>query len=44
MLDRSPDREAVLSRFVADLSEHDERLLRDLLDGRGDGAGSPGAV
>jgi predicted transcriptional regulator len=42
LLDRAPDREAVLSRFVADLSEHDERLLRGLLDGRGDGAGSPG--
>jgi predicted transcriptional regulator len=31
MLDRSPDREAVLSRFVADLSERDEELLRSLL-------------
>ena len=40
LLDRVRDREAVLSRFVADLSEHDERLLRDLLDERGDGAGS----
>ena len=31
LLDRSPDREAVLSRFVADLSEQDEDLLRSLL-------------
>ena len=48
LLDRSPDREAVLSRFVADLSEHDEQLLRGLLDGRGDadgdGPGSRGAA
>jgi predicted transcriptional regulator len=44
LLDRAPNRDAVLSRFVADLSEHDERLLRELLGGRGDGAGSPGAV
>jgi predicted transcriptional regulator len=33
MLDTQPDREAVLSRFVADLSEDDERLLRGLLGG-----------
>ena len=33
LLDRSPDREAVLSRFVADLSERDEELLRALLGG-----------
>ena len=33
LLDRSPDREAVLSRFVADLSERDEELLRSLLGG-----------
>ena len=33
LLDRSPDREAVLSRFVADLSERDEDLLRSLLGG-----------
>jgi predicted transcriptional regulator len=31
LLDRSADREAVLSRFVADLSERDESLLRSLL-------------
>jgi predicted transcriptional regulator len=36
LLDRSPDREAVLSRFVKDLSEHDERVLRALLGGRAD--------
>jgi predicted transcriptional regulator len=33
LLDRSADREAVLSRFVADLSERDEELLRSLLAG-----------
>lgn len=33
LLDRAPDREAVLSRFVADLSEQDEELLRSLLAG-----------
>jgi predicted transcriptional regulator len=31
LLDRSADREAVLSRFVADLSVRDEELLRSLL-------------
>ena len=31
LLDRQPDRQAVLSRFVADLSEGDEQLLRTLL-------------
>ena len=31
LLDRSANREAVLSRFVADLSERDEELLRSLL-------------
>lgn len=40
LLDRAPDREAVLSRFVEDLSEHDERLLRELLGGRTDGTGA----
>lgn len=44
LLDRSPDRQAVLSRFVADLSEHDEQLLRELLDGRSDTAGNSGAA
>lgn len=29
-----PDHEAVLARFVDSLSEQDERLLRELLDGR----------
>ncbi|HET9172323.1 MAG TPA: BlaI/MecI/CopY family transcriptional regulator [Actinospica sp.] len=33
LLDRSADREAVLSRFVADLSERDEVLIRSLLNG-----------
>jgi predicted transcriptional regulator len=31
MLDREPDRDAVLSRFVAELSDRDEQLLRSLL-------------
>lgn len=31
MLDREPDRTAVLTRFVADLSDRDEALLRELL-------------
>ncbi|HEV2344799.1 MAG TPA: BlaI/MecI/CopY family transcriptional regulator [Actinocrinis sp.] len=31
LLDRQHDREAVLSRFVADLSDRDEELLRRLL-------------
>jgi predicted transcriptional regulator len=44
LLDRAPDREAVLSRFVADLSEHDEQLLRDLLGGREADAGSTGTA
>jgi predicted transcriptional regulator len=35
MLDRAPDREAVLSRFVEDLSDRDEELLRSLLGERG---------
>lgn len=29
-----PDHEAVLARFVDSLSDQDERLLRELLDGR----------
>ena len=39
MLDKEPDRQAVLSRFVADLSGSDEQLLRDLLGGSGQEAG-----
>ena len=31
-LDRDTDRNTVLARFVAQLSEDDERLLRDLLE------------
>lgn len=42
MLDRSGDREAVLSRFVEDLSEGDEQLLRTLLGGRFDAGAGPG--
>jgi predicted transcriptional regulator len=38
LLDQSPDRDAVLSRFVEDLSDRDEQLLRDLL-GRESGRG-----
>ena len=41
LLDRSADREAVLSRFVADLSERDEELLRSLLGGAADGVVNP---
>src|SRR6266851_331601 len=37
MLDREPDRDAVLSRFVAELSDHDEQLLRSLLRDSGPG-------
>jgi predicted transcriptional regulator len=37
MLDGGPDRQAVLSRFVADLSESDEALLRRLLGEAGPG-------
>jgi predicted transcriptional regulator len=39
LLDGQPDRDAVLARFVADLSDHDEELLRRLLaDGQPGGA------
>ncbi|MFE3034149.1 BlaI/MecI/CopY family transcriptional regulator [Streptomyces canus] len=34
-LDRDADREAVLARFVAQLSPDDEQVLRRLLDGDG---------
>lgn len=36
LLNRQDDREAVLTRFVADLSDSDEALLRDLLGSAGD--------
>ncbi len=39
MLDKEPDRQAVLSRFVADLSGSDEQLLRGLLGDGGPEAG-----
>ncbi len=39
MLDKAPDRQAVLSRFVADLSGSDEQLVRDLLGDGGQEAG-----
>ena len=42
MLDREPDREAVLSRFVEDLSDRDEELLRTLLAGRVNPSGNQG--
>ena len=38
MLDRQPDRDAVLSRFIAELSDRDEQLLRRLLGDSGPGA------
>lgn len=31
LLDQAADRDAVLSRFVEELSDHDERVLRELL-------------
>lgn len=31
LLDRAADRDAVLSRFVEELSDHDEQVLRGLL-------------
>ncbi len=37
-LERGADRPTVLARFVSDLSDEDERLLRELL---GDGVASP---
>jgi len=40
LLDRAPDREAVLSRFVEDLSDGDEALLRTLLGDRRDRTGA----
>jgi predicted transcriptional regulator len=33
MLDTGPDRDSVLARFVSDLSDHDEGVLRTLLRG-----------
>lgn len=41
LLDDSADREAVLSKFVADLTDRDEEVLRRLL-GTGAGLGSEG--
>jgi predicted transcriptional regulator len=41
LLDNAPDRTAVLSRFVEDLSDRDEQLLRALLGGR-PGGNDPG--
>jgi predicted transcriptional regulator len=39
MLDAGPDRDSVLARFVSDLSDHDERVLRILLHGGIEAAG-----
>ncbi|NUP46413.1 MAG: BlaI/MecI/CopY family transcriptional regulator [Catenulispora sp.] len=44
LLDRQADREAVLTRFVADLSDHDEELLRRLLAGGGTSRIKPGGA
>ena len=35
VLDQGPDRDTVLARFVDDLSDDDEQLLRRLLQGEG---------
>lgn len=40
LLDTVEDRDAVLSRFVEELPDHDERLLRELLDARTPASGS----
>jgi predicted transcriptional regulator len=37
VLDAGPDRDSVLARFVSDLSDHDERVLRALLRESTDG-------
>jgi len=42
LLDEQPDREAVLSRFVADLSGRDEQVLRALLENQSDGGNRRG--
>jgi predicted transcriptional regulator len=39
MLDKEPDRQEVLSRFVGNLPDSDEQLLRSLLGDGGPGAG-----
>jgi predicted transcriptional regulator len=36
VLDAGPDRDSVLARFVSDLSDHDERVLRALVHGSTD--------
>lgn len=43
VLDAAPDRHAVLSRFIEDLSDHDEQLLRDVLDARTEVSGADSA-
>jgi predicted transcriptional regulator len=42
VLDSETDRERVLTRFVSDLSDEDERVLRSLLVGFGEPAGPEG--
>jgi predicted transcriptional regulator len=42
LLDDAPDREAVLSRFVADLPDRDEELLRRLLGSGANAGGGEG--
>lgn len=40
LLDAAPDRRAVLSRFIEDLSDRDEELLRAVLESRAEPAGN----
>ncbi|MFC8519717.1 BlaI/MecI/CopY family transcriptional regulator [Streptomyces sp. NPDC057257] len=42
LLERGSDREAVLSRFVSELSQEDEQLLHRLLGGQDAGPGDDG--
>ncbi|MFJ3761425.1 BlaI/MecI/CopY family transcriptional regulator [Streptomyces sp. NPDC090080] len=42
LLERGSDREAVLSRFVSELSEEDEQVLHRLLGGQDTGPGDDG--
>ncbi|WP_330329271.1 BlaI/MecI/CopY family transcriptional regulator [Streptomyces sp. NBC_00536] len=43
-LQKTEDRGAVLTRFVSQLSDDDEQLLRSLLDGGGDGGTDGGTA
>ncbi|MEU6261008.1 BlaI/MecI/CopY family transcriptional regulator [Streptomyces sp. NPDC047043] len=42
LLERGSDREAVLARFVSELSQEDEQLLQRLLGGQDAGSGDDG--